>query len=271
LISIASLYVYPVKSCAGIAVERARVDTPGLVHDREWMIVTPAGRFLTQRELPRLALIRTRLDEGVLELGAPEAGPIQVPWDVDGARTDVRVWQDRCTAIDCGEQPAGWLSRILGREVRLVRFAPTERRPSAREWTGDAEGLSRFADAFALLTISLASLEDLNARLDVPLPMNRFRPNLVLAGSAAYDEDRMHELTAGTVRLRAVKPCTRCAITTTDQSTGTVDGVEPLRTLKTYRWSNELRGVMFGQNLIVLEPGELAVGQALDVSWRQAT
>jgi uncharacterized protein YcbX len=135
-----------------------------------------------------------------------------------------------------------------------VRFDAAHRRPSDPAWTGSAPAYARFADGFAMLAISTASLDDLNSRLGKALPMNRFRPNLVLEGLPPYGEDGLGEFCIGDeVRLRAVKPCTRCAITTTDQETGLVDGVEPLQTLKTYRWNRALRGVAFGQNVIVLQ------------------
>jgi uncharacterized protein YcbX len=266
---IESLHVYPVKSCRGIELHRARVGTTGIEHDREWMVVTPAGRFLTQRELPRLALIEPALEPDLLRLTAPGRAALEIPLAHDGPAIEVTVWRDRCAALDAGDRAAEWLTDFLGRELRLVRFAPTAQRPSQIEGPDGVTGFAKFADAFALLAISTASLADLNARLDVPLPMNRFRPNVVLSGLAPYDEDRVFELEREGVRLRAVKPCTRCAITTTDQSRGEVVGDEPLRTLKTYRWSAELRGVMFGQNLIVIVPGELEVGQELAATWRE--
>jgi uncharacterized protein YcbX len=252
LITVASLHVYPVKSCRGVERAEARLTEAGLEHDREWMIVTPEGRFVTQREQPRLALISTSLDDQQLHLTAPGARDITVPFDFQGEPVQVTVWRDRCQAHDQGEAAARWLSDFLGRPLRLVRFDPAHRRPSDAAWTGGVDAVSRFSDGFALLAISLASLADLNARLSVPLPMNRFRPNLVLDGLPPYNEDALGDLTAGGVRLRRVKPCTRCSITTTNQVTGAVEGDEPLRTLKTYRWDAALRGVKFGQNLIVV-------------------
>jgi uncharacterized protein YcbX len=272
VITLASLHVHPVKSCAGIALEQARVTDAGLEHDREWMIVTPDGRFVTQRERPRLALVGTRLAADALVLSAPGLEPLAVPFDHAGAPVEVTVWRDRCRAFDQGEAAARWLGAFLGGELRLVRFDPSHRRPSDAAWTGGLEALARFSDGFALLAISLASLADLNARLAVPLPMNRFRPNLVLDGLPAYGEDRLEDLVAGSVRLRRVKPCTRCIITTTDQSSGNRDGEEPLRTLKAYRWDAALKGVTFGQNLIVVAgAGEvLRAGQALKADVRPA-
>jgi uncharacterized protein len=216
------------------------------------MVVTPEGRFVTQRELPRLALIATGLDDHGLNLSAPGAPTVAVPFDFRGESVQVTVWRDRCHAHDQGDAVAHWLSDFAGRPLRLVRFDPAHRRPSDAAWTGGVDAVSRFSDGFALLAISLASLADLNARLPAPLPMNRFRPNLVLDGLAPYGEDTVGDLVAGVVRLRRVKPCARCSVTTTDQATGVVDGDEPLRTLKTYRWDAALRGVTFGQNLIVV-------------------
>jgi uncharacterized protein YcbX len=253
VITLAGLHVYPVKSCRGIALEEAPVTATGLEHDREWMVVTPGGRFLTQRELPRLALVGTRLEQRSLWLSAPHAAPLEIPLGHVGTPARVLVWRDHCAARDAGDAAARWLAEFLEREVRLVRFDAAHRRQSDPAWTGTARAYAQFADGYALLAISTASLDDLNARLPKPLPMNRFRPNLVLDGLPPYGEDTLGEFhVGGQVRLRAVKPCTRCAVTTTDQGTGAVDGAEPLRTLKTYRWNAGLRGVAFGQNVIVL-------------------
>lgn len=265
LITLASLHVYPVKSCRGTAVGEALLTATGLEHDREWMIVTPQGRFLTQREEPRLALVVPRVDDAGLTLSAPGAADIGVPQALRGAVTEVTVWRDRCRAFDQGEAVARWLSGFLGREVRLVRFDRAQQRPSDPLWTGGVEATAMFSDGFALLAISRASLADLNARLSTPVPMDRFRPNLVLDGLPPYGEDQLGDLVAGAVRLRRVKPCIRCKVTTTDQATAQVDGEEPLRTLKTYRWDAALRGVTFGQNLIVVEGAgaTLRAGQEL--------
>jgi uncharacterized protein YcbX len=252
VITVAALHVYPVKSCRGIALEEARLTEAGLEHDREWMIVTPDGRFVTQRERPRLALIETRLTADALVLSAPGLEPLVVPFDHAGAPVEVTVWRDRCRAHDQGEDAARWLRAFAGHELRLVRFDPSHRRPSDGTWTGGLEAFARFSDGFALLAISSASLADLNARLATPLPMNRFRPNVVLGGLPPYGEDQLDDLLAGGVRLRRAKPCARCIITTTDQASGDRDGEEPLRTLKTYRWDPALKGVMFGQNMIVV-------------------
>jgi uncharacterized protein YcbX len=266
--SITQLYIYPVKSCRGISLDRAVIQSAGLEHDREWMIVRPDGRYMTQREQPRLALIVPALEGRFLVLRAPESSELRLPMQHDGATIPVRIWRDSCPAIDMGDDAAKWLSRHLGEPVRLVRFQPTHRRLSNLEWTQGAEAENRFSDGYPLLLISEASLADLNRRLEHPLPMNRFRPNIVLDGLAPYAEDHIDELFAGELRLRAVKPCTRCVITTTDQDTGEVAGAEPLRTLRTYRSSRDPTGVLFGQNLIVVAGvgSELHVGMQLQTS-----
>jgi uncharacterized protein YcbX len=272
MISVASLHVYPVKSCRGIERAQATVAEAGLEHDREWMVVTPDGRFLTQREEPRLALIETDVDVRRLRLSLAGTGAVDVPLDRRGAPREVVVWRHHCVAHDQGEEPARWLGQALGRPLRLVRFDPAHRRLSDPDFTGRTPGYSRFADGYALLVLSLASLADLNARLPAPLPMNRFRPNLVLDGVEPYGEDAIRKICAGALTLRLVKSCTRCTIPTTDQETAVRDLEEPLRTLRGYRWDAKLRGVTFGQNAIVVEGvGEtLRAGQALAATGQSA-
>jgi uncharacterized protein len=252
VITLSGLYVYPVKSCRGLALDRATMTATGLEHDREWMVVTPAGRFITQREAPRLALIETRLTETSLVLHAAGMEALELPFVRDDEpASQVTVWRDHCQAFDAGPAAALWLERFLGCPARIVRFDASQPRPVDAAWSGGLAAFSKFADAFPVLIISSASLADLNARLAKPLPMERFRPNLVLDGCAAYAEDSLGTIELGGVELRIVKPCTRCVITTTDQATGERDGEEPLRTLKTYRWDKQLKGVAFGQNAVV--------------------
>ena len=270
MISVASLHVYPVKSCRGIERSAAVVAEAGLEHDREWMIISPEGRFLTQREEPRLALIEPQVDDTRLRLSCAGHGAVEVPLSVRGEPREVVVWRHQCMAHDQGEESARWLGELLGRPLRLVRFDPAHRRVSDPDFTGRTPGYSRFADAYALLVLSLASLADLNTRLPVALPMNRFRPNLVLKGIEPYGEDAVHELRAGPLTLRLVKACTRCTIPTTDQLTAARDPAEPLRTLRGYRWDAALRGVTFGQNAIVVEGAgtRLRVGQEVGIARR---
>lgn len=271
MITITALNIYPVKSCRGIALDRARIIDTGFARDREWLIVRPDGRFITQREEPRLALIETTLigttlSSETLTLTAPGMGTLRVAVDSRDQAVEVTCWRDRCAAFDAGAEAASWLTTFMGKPLRLVRFDNARKRPSSPEWTQGVAALTQFADAFAWLIISQASLDDLNSRLERPLPMNRFRPNIVVDGLPAYGEDDVHQLRADGITLRIVKPCVRCIIPTTNQATAQREGEEPLRTLRSYRFSRELRGVLFGQNAILVAGAgrELAVGQRLE-------
>ena len=268
--AITGIFTYPVKSCRGIAHERAQLAATGFEGDRHWMLVRPNGRFVTQRELPRLALVGTQLTHNSLTLTAPGMPTLEVSRDALGPALAVTVWKFHGRGIDCGDHAAEWATQFLDTPLRLVRFDPDAPRVCSPEWTPGAHAVTEFSDGFPILVISRASLADLNARLPQALPMERFRPNVVIDGVGAYDEDRMHELRAGPVTLRIVKPCLRCSITTTDQQRGAVDGVEPLRTLKEYRHDPHLHGEAFGQNAIIVDGvGEhLQVGQRFDVSWK---
>jgi len=188
VITLAELHVYPVKSCRGLAPESARLTAAGLEHDREWMIVTPGGRFVTQREEPRLALVEVQLDGGALRLAAAGSGSVSVPLDLAAAPRS----RSRCGATAAGARPGRRRGRVARRAarppLRLVRFDPAHRRRATPP--GPAlEALTRFSDGFAVLALSRASLADLNGRLAKPLPMDRFRPNLVLDGLPPYGED----------------------------------------------------------------------------------
>ena len=260
---VSALYRYPIKSCAGSPLEIAEIGARGIVHDREFMLVEPAsGLFFTQRELPRMALVEPTTDDGVLRLRAPGMPDLTMPVIAEGQTREVVVWRDGCPAVDQGEEVAAWLSRFLGRPCRLVRMAEGHvRRVDPTYAVSEADQVG-FADGYPFLIISEESLADLNARLARPLPMNRFRPNIVVRGGAAYAEDGWRRIRIGGVELSLVKACARCAITTTDQATAEV-GREPLATLATYRRAE--RGVLFGQNAIHAAAGAIRVGDAIEV------
>jgi len=267
---IAALYCYPLKSARGRALDAALLCGTGFEHDRQWMLITPQGRFLSQRELPRLALLSAEPVAGGLRIAAADLPPLLIEADAPCQPCRVRIWRDECAAFDLGDEIAATLSRWLGSPCRLVRFDQAEQRLSEARYRGEVEASNAFSDGYPLLLLAEASRLDLNARVGRELPMNRFRPNIVLEGLAAYDEDQLHELQCGDVVLRVVKACTRCSITTTDQQHGTLDGAEPLRTLKSYRYDAALGGVCFGQNLVIVKGvgSTLAVGAALQLRWR---
>ena len=268
---IAALYCYPLKSARGMEMATARLTATGLEHDREWMIVDARDRFVTQREQPRLATLQVTLsDDGRLHLRAPGQAPLTQEQAFTGATRRVRIWRDECSAIAAGEAADRWLAGWLGEGHRLVRFDRSRPRLSSRDWTGGIDAPNLFSDGYPLLLLSQASLDDLAARAGRRFPVERFRPNILLDGVDAYAEDRIDELHAGAVRLKVVKPCTRCIITTTDQSTGARDGDEPLRTLRSYRHDARLQGVLFAQNAVVLDGvgASLHVGQPVHLTLR---
>jgi uncharacterized protein YcbX len=284
--TISQLNVYPIKSCAGIALQSARLLAHGLEYDRHWMLVDGDGRFVTQRQLPRLALVVPELAHGELIVRAPGCAPLRTLLEASalaGAqRIEATVWSDVVTALDTGDETARWFSDFLGVPLRLVRFDPAAERIASRKWTGETIAPMRFADGYPALVIGQASLDDLNARLASKgvdtIPMNRFRPNLVLTGLDAYEEDYVDtlriEAQGGEVALRLVKPCPRCPMPTIDQAKGAPDPRwpdEPTDTMSAYRADRRLDGaVTFGQNAVVVggEGSLLSVGREVEIELR---
>jgi uncharacterized protein YcbX len=268
MVQVTGLNIYPVKSCRGIAVSQARLTETGFEHDREWLVITPEGRFLTQRERPQLAQVETAIAGDRLVLRKPNGTDLSLPLNLTGPEREVTIWRDKAAAFDAGDEAATWLSDHLGKPARLVRFDKRHKRASDAKWTGDVEALNQFSDGYPWLLISQGSLDELNRRMEQPLPMNRFRPNIVVDGLPPFGEDSVDEFVAGAVRLKVVKPCDRCVVTTTDQITGERSSDEPLKALKEFRFDKNLRGVLFGQNMILTGGlgDELKVGQQFEVT-----
>lgn len=260
---LAAIHCYPVKSCRGVALSRAELDSLGVRHDRAWMVVDEDGRFVTQREAPRLALVGTAFEGGALRLGAPSLPPLRLPLDGrPGPLREVRVWRHAEPAVDQGDEAADWFGAHLGQPVRLVRLAPDHRRRvNPERFPGEA--YTAFSDGYPLLLLSTASLAELNRRLETPLGMERFRPNLVVEGCAPHAEDAWRRVRIGAVELALVKDCPRCVVTTVDPATGRRAGSDPLRTLARYRRRKD--EVLFGRNAVHLAPGTLRVGDAVEV------
>jgi uncharacterized protein len=245
---LAGLYIYPVKSAAGMACSEAVLSAHGLRHDREWMVVDAAGRFVTQRNEARLALLATSIADGKLRLSSPAGVGPALDLEHEGERRQVQVWNASVPAFDAGLEVAEFLADWLGRPLRLVRFDASHRRLSNQDWTAEREVPTLFSDGYPMLVLSRASIGDLASRVGHDLPVQRFRPNILLDGVPAYAEDAAAELAMGEVRIALTKACTRCVITTIDHVTGMPTGDEPLRTLKSYRHDAALRGVVFGRN-----------------------
>lgn len=260
---LSAIHLYPIKSCGGSSLQEGEADARGLKYDRHWLVVTPEGAFLTQRDEPRLALIQPQLEADTLTIRAAGMSPLHIPLGLGGERMEVSIWRDRCSAYHQGSEAAQWFSDFLKTETCLVRMADDQVRRVNPKYARREDDQVGFADAYPFLLISEGSLNDLNSRMSSPLPMNRFRPNLVVSGVTPYAEDEWTQVQIGEMIFDLVKPCVRCVITTTDQVTAK-RGKEPLRTLATYRDLPE-KGVIFGQNLIHAAPGKIKVGDPVKV------
>jgi uncharacterized protein YcbX len=260
-IRLSGITIYPVKSCAGIALDSTWLDAFGPQGDRRWMLVDGAGQFVTQRSVARLALIETALEAGRLVLSLADSR-VSVPVPAaDAPRRVVTVWGDTLDALDAGDAAADWLFESLGLPCRLVYMPDDAHRQVQPLYARRGETVS-FADGFPLLLLSQASLDDLNTRLDHPVPMNRFRPNLVVSGCAAFDEDRWQRIRIGSLVFDVAKPCSRCVMPSIDQATGQRDP-QINRVLASYRRRDGQ--VYFGQNLLYPEPGALSLGDTVEV------
>jgi len=262
---LSELVLYPIKSCAGISVREATLTEAGLsidaVYDREWMVIGEDGQFLTQREYPRMALITPRLKGDTMELRAPGMLRLEIPLGLPDPETErtreVKLWDDTVLAYDCDETTAAWFSNAVGTRCRLVRFHATATRFSSTRWTGGVQAPTLFSDGYPVLVIGSASLADLNEKLTAagrePVPMNRFRPNIVIDAIDAFEEDYADHFLLGEAQLKPVKPCPRCPIPSVDQETG-VPGPDPLDILRTYRVKPAMDdAICFGMNCIVTE------------------
>lgn len=260
---ISQLNLYPVKSLGGIRLEAATLDVRGLAYDRNWMVVDQVGRFVTQRQLPGMARVAVRLESDRLVLEHPAAPPLVIALARrDQPRLTAYVWDDACQALDEGEPAAEWLTQVLGdlrgSRLRLVRFDATRQRAVDARYQRGEQAHTAFADGFPFLMASQASLDALNRRLTdkglAALPMNRFRPNIVIEGAPAFAEDGWDEVAqqAGGYRFGLRKPCQRCKITTVDQASGVIEVPgEPLQTLIEMK-PLPLPGAYFGQNATLL-------------------
>lgn len=258
------IYFYPVKSLGGLRTAAGRVMERGFEYDRRWMLVDEKNVFISQRSDPQLSLLTTKVtQEGIVVSSKedPERGVI-IPFAIEEPIvTEVSIWDDRVKASGVGEKCDQWFSEYLGRSCRLVHLPETGQRGIDARYAVHEEQVS-FADAFPYLLIGQASLDDLNRKLEVPVGMNRFRPNIVFCGAEPFEEDRWKEIQIGAVKFKVAKPCARCVITTVDQETG-IKGKEPLLTLSNYRRIGNK--VLFGQNLIALNEGIIRENDPLEV------
>ena len=277
-LKVAGLFSYPVKGCRLIAHASADVLPSGIRHDREWMVVdtrrSPA-MFLSQRECPVMATVTVTVTDSDGLLISHNDDALAVPPPARNALLKVKVWNHETVALDAGDAASDWLNAKLSMargQLRLVRFHPEMRRDCNRLHAGDSDAHTFFADGYPLLVTNVESLADLNMRMrrdaTNAMPMNRFRPNVVIVGLPAWDEDHINTLSIGEVVLKLAKPCVRCQVTTTDQLSGARLSDEPLNTLARFRNNPDLGGVTFGWNAIVTQPGRISITDPVTAAYR---
>jgi uncharacterized protein YcbX len=260
---LSQIFTYPIKSARGIAVPETQVDSSGPLRDRRWMVVDEHGVFLSQRKLPRMVLIEPQFEGSDLVVTAPGMSPLVIPrWSGEGDWIPVRIWRDHLKLPHPNQDYSDWFSSFLGTRCRLV-YLPDEIKRYVEPPFDDPRWRVSLADGYPLLVVTQASLDLLNAKLVSPIGMERFRPNLVIAGATPHAEDSWTDLQIGSVQLAIAKPCLRCSTVLVDPTTGKV-GLEPLRTLAEYR--RMPRSVMFAQNALVVTPGRLGVGTAVEIA-----
>lgn len=261
---VSQLYIYPIKSLGGIALQTVEITDRGFQYDRRWMLVDANNRFISQRELAEMALLKVNITSSGLEVYHTNdpTDIFRVPFPpYNGTTLPVSVWDAGCNARLVSEEANNWFSHKLKIDCRLV-YMNDEDNILIDETYNINNSINSFSDGFPILIASEASLEDLNSKLDQALPMNRFRPNLVISGSKAFEENEIKEFIIGDIHFFGVKPCARCVITTIDQSTA-VKGKEPLKTLATYR--NYNNKILFGENVIAMQTGTISVGDPVQV------
>ncbi len=263
MIQISALFIYPIKSLGGIPLTSALVTDRGLQHDRRWMLVDEKGQFMTQRQTPAMALLQVSLvPNGLLVRHRQTGESLHVPFSPESKQlVQVQVWDDACRAITVSDEADEWFSRHLEQACRLVFMPDDTRRPVDPDYAREQE-ITSFSDAYPFLIIGQSSLDDLNSRLQDPVPMDRFRPNIVFTGGQPFEEDEFHHFRINAVDFYGVKPCARCSVTTINQLTAE-QGKEPLKTLATYRSKNNK--VLFGQNLVHRGSGIISTGQLIQV------
>jgi uncharacterized protein YcbX len=264
MLKISGLFVYPIKSLGGISVNSAQVTSRGLKHDRRWMLVDENNRFLSQREIPEMALLYVEItNNGLLVMHRQQPEDfINIPFLFDANETALcTIWDDTCLAEFVNDEIDRWFTEMLHVKCRLV-YMPVSARRQVDQRYARADHITSFADAFPMLLIGQASLDNLNNRLDEAVPMDRFRPNIVFIGGDPFLEDQMQHFSIGNINFYGVKPCARCSVITIDQEYGTV-GKEPLKTLSGFRKKNNK--VYFGQNLIHEGQGTINLNDELKV------
>ena len=266
--NLSEITIYPIKSLGGIALESSIVERRGLKYDRRWMLVDTDYKFLTQREFPKMATVKVGIMKNGLNVSA-NGKSLEIPFETSGEETKVvKVWSSRVRAKIYDKAINEWFSEILQTDCKLVLMPETTTRKVSHFYAVHQDDAVSFADGYPILLAGEASLANLNDKLDTPVPMNRFRPNLVFTGGEAFAEDTWQQIKIGAALFHVVKPCGRCVMTTIDQKSGEKQGTEPLKTLANYRipTRSTKKKILFGQNLIAENVGEsVNVGDVIEV------
>jgi uncharacterized protein len=273
MLKLSEIYIYPIKSLGGILLNTANITTRGLENDRRFMLVDENGRFLSQREYPQLAIFQTEIEAESLKITNKKNGStlqISLQYSLNRKVTqslNVQIWDDETTAIEVSQEASDWFTQALGIPARLVYMPEESLRKTDAQYSLTGEEITSFSDGYPILIIGQSSLDDLNNRLENPININRFRPNLVFTDGEPFEEDAWHEFTVGDVKFFGVKPCARCIMTTIDQETGEKKGKEPLLTLNKYRKAGNK--ILFGQNVLISQLGTVSVGDDVTVLSRK--
>ena len=266
MLEVSELFIYPIKSLGGISVSTAVVTDRGLQYDRRWILADSSNEFMTQREFAEMALLQVEiLEDGLKVFHKKKETSILIPFEPTSETISVQVWSDRCKGIVVDKKSSEWFSDVLGKYCRLVYMPEETKRKVDGRYALNKE-ITNFSDGYPFMTIGQSSLDDLNSRLEEKLPINRFRPNIVFTGGAAYEEDGWAHFTINDINFYGVKLCARCAITTINQD-NIKKGKEPLKTLATYREKNNK--IYFGQNLLHYGEGALRVGDEVKLIERK--
>lgn len=268
MLQLSEIYIYPIKSLGSISLQKANITDRGLQYDRRWMLTDGNGKFLTQREHPKLALFQPEIVNDKIEITNRETGElVQIElnpiFSTESEKMQVTVWDDTMDAFTVNQEVSNWFSRFLNFTVHLVYMPDESHRKVDPRYAVSGNEITSFSDAYPFLIIGQSSLDDLNSRLKDKLPMNRFRPNFVFTNGEAFEEDHWKNFKIGNLSFVGVKPCDRCVVTTIDQEKGKSSGKEPLKTLAKYR--NFGNKVLFGQNVIGLELGTISVGDEIEI------
>jgi len=259
MLKLTNIYIYPIKSLGGIEVRESKAQERGLQYDRRWMLVDSSGVFMSQRKVSKMALLKTSIVDDMIHVHAPDGSQLDIPLEGSNDKLiQVTVWDDHCQGYEVGDEYNQWFSNQLDTDCRLVYMGEQKRFANPKSVRKN-ERVS-YADGYQYLVVGQSSLDDLNTKLQDPVSMNRFRPNLVFSGGIPFEEDHWGDFSVGDVDFYSIKPCARCMVVTIDQQTG-LSGKEPIKTMATFRQRDHK--IYFGLNACVKNGGVISAGDTV--------